>query len=108
MRIYKTTNGGGPLLEEVTQVPLSVAEIEDDVNFSLAPNPTSGRFTVSSEKEQIKRVEVFDLQGKAVLTTFPRAFSAEVDLTAFPEGVYLVQVLAGNQILTGKVMVYSE
>ena len=104
-RIYKTTNGGGPLVEEVDQVPLSVAEIKDDLNFSLTPNPTTGRFTVTSEKEQIKRIEVFDLQGKAVLTTFPKVFSAEVDLTAFPAGVYLVQVLAGDQILTGKVVV---
>lgn len=53
--IYKTTNGGGPLLEEVTQVPLSVAGIKDDLNFSMAPNPTKGMVTIKSEKEQIKR-----------------------------------------------------
>lgn len=105
MHIYKTTNGGGPLLEEVTQVPLSVAEIKDDLNFSMAPNPTTGRVTIKSEKEQIKRIEVFDLQGKSVLTNFPKAFEVNVDLTAFPAGVYLVQVLAGDKILTGKIVV---
>lgn len=105
MRIYKTTNGGGSLLEEVTQVPLSVVEIKDDLNFSMAPNPTTGRVTIKSEKEQIKRIEVFDLQGKSLLTTFPKAFEANVDLTAFPAGVYLLQVLAGDKILSGKIVV---
>src|SRR5690606_19687476 len=41
--IYKTTNGGGPLLDEVEQIVLSVKEIDDDLNFSIAPNPTSGQ-----------------------------------------------------------------
>ncbi len=104
-RIYKTTNGGGPLLEEVTQVPLSVAEIENDLNFSMAPNPTTGLVTIKSEKEQIKRIEVFDLQGKSVLTTFPKAFTASIYLTKYPSGIYLVQVLAGDKILSGKIVV---
>lgn len=104
-RIYKTTNGGGPLLEEVSQVPLSVKEIKDDLNFSMAPNPTKGRFTLTSEKEQIKRVEIFDLRGKSVLTRFPKSHTARIDLSDYPRGVYLVQILAGEQILTGKIVV---
>ncbi len=104
-RIYKTINGGGPLLEEVTQVPLSVAEIKDDLNFSMAPNPTTGLVTIKSENEQIKRIEVFDLQGKSILTSFPKAFAASIDLTKDPSGIYLVQVLAGDKILGGKIVV---
>ncbi len=72
-RIYKTTNGGGPLLEEVQQIPLSVREIEDDINFSIAPNPTSGQVTLRSETEIIKEVKVLGNEelSFSVLITYP-------------------------------------
>ena len=103
-RIYKTTNGGGPLLDEVTQIVLSVKEIEDDLNFSIAPNPTSGEVLVNSEKEKIKEVKVFDLQGKELFKTYPNDFNARIDLSKFANGIYLIQIMAGDKIRTGKIV----
>src|SRR5690606_26756254 len=102
--IYKTTNGGGPLLDEVTQIVLSVKEIDDDLNFSIAPNPTSGQVLVNSEKEKIKEVKVFDLQGKELFKTYPNDFNALIDLSKFAEGIYLIQIMAGDKIRTGKIV----
>lgn len=102
--IYKTTNGGGPLLDEVEQIVLSVKEIKDDLNFSIAPNPTKGRVTVTSEKEHIKEVKVFDLQGKELTKAYPNDFNVQIDLSKFESGVYLIQILAGNKIRTGKII----
>ena len=103
-RIYKTTNGGGPLLEEVEQIVLSVKEIDDDLNFSIAPNPTNGPVTITSEKEKIKEVKVFDMQGKQILAAYPNDFNATIDLTKFESGIYLIQIMAGDNIRTGKVL----
>jgi len=103
-RIYKTTNGGGPLLDEVTQIVLSVKEIDDDLNFSIAPNPTSGEVLVTSEKEKIKEVKVFDLQGKQLLQSYPNDFNAHIDLSKFDSGIYLIQIMAGDKIRTGKIV----
>ena len=103
-RIYKTTNGGGPLLDQVEQVVVSVKEIEDDLNFSIAPNPTSGQVTIRSETELIKEVKVFDLQGKELLRSYPNDFNVLVDLSKYDSGVYLIQIMAGDKIRTGKIV----
>lgn len=102
--IYKTTNGGGPLLDEVTQIVLSVKEIKDDLNFSISPNPTSGRVNITSKKEKIKEVKVFDLQGKELLQSYPNYFNAHIDLSKFDRGIYLIQILAADKIRTGKIV----
>ncbi|NEN22577.1 T9SS type A sorting domain-containing protein [Cryomorpha ignava] len=103
-RIYKTTNGGGPLLDEVEQIVLSVKEIDDDLNFSIAPNPTQGQVTVRSEKELIKEIKIFDLQGKELVQAYPNDFIVQIDLSKFESGVYLIQIMAGDIIRTGKIV----
>ncbi len=103
-RIYKTSNGGGPLLEEVEQIVLSVKEIDDDLNFSISPNPTKNWVTISSDKEKIKEVKVFDMQGKQIVSVYPNDFNATIDLSKFKSGIYLVQIMAGDKIRTGKVL----
>ena len=102
--IYKTLNGGGPLLDEVEQIPLSVKEIKEDINFSIAPNPTSGQVTIRSETEIIKEIKVFDLQGKELVKSYPNDFNVIVDLSKFESGVYLIQIMAGDKIRTGKIV----
>ncbi len=103
--IYKTTNGGGFLIDPVQEVSLSVKEIKDDVNFSIAPNPSSGAITIRSEKEKLLKVGVYDLQGKEVYSSFPQDFGATIDLQTHGKGMYIIQVMAGDQIRTAKVVV---
>ncbi len=103
--VYKTTNGGGFLIDPVQEVSLSVKEIKDDVNFSIAPNPTDGAITIRSEKEKLVQINVYDLQGKEVYSSFPQDFSATIDLQARGKGMYIIQVMAGDQIRTAKVVV---
>src|SRR5690554_408928 len=102
--VYKTTNGGGPLLDQVEQVVVSIKEIKDDINFSITPNPTSGQVTIRSETELIKEVKVFDLQGKELLRSYPNDFNVLVDLSKYDSGVYLIQIMAGDKIRTGKIV----
>ena len=100
----KCSSSSDPLLDEVEQIVLSVKEIDDDLNFSIAPNPTSGQVIVTSEKEKIKEVKVFDLQGKELLQSYPNDFNAHIDLSKFESGIYLIQIMAGDKIRTGKIV----
>ncbi len=103
--IYKTSNGGGPLLDQVNQIPLSVKEISDDIDFSIAPNPSAGVFIIRSEREALSQLSIYDLQGKEILSIFPKDFTATINLEPFGTGLYIVQVLAGDKIRTAKVVV---
>lgn len=76
-------------------------------NVAVYPNPSNGRFTVSSYDE-IKYVEVYDGLGKRVLTknaTRNNSRAIEVDLSKEPKGVYLYQVYdEDGKLQSGKVI----
>ena len=56
--------------------------------ISISPNPTNGKFTVSSRQGAIKKVEVFDLFGRKVL----ESKEPEIDMSNYPAGLYIWRV----------------
>ena len=58
---------------------------------TLAPNPTDGRLTVRCGAE-ITAVELYDMQGRAVLTAKGSDTEAVLDLSALPKGSYTAVV----------------
>ncbi|MEE9575361.1 MAG: T9SS type A sorting domain-containing protein [Gammaproteobacteria bacterium] len=55
------------------------------IDISLYPNPTTGEFAVTGASGEI---QVYDLFGRLVLT----ANEPQIDMSAFPKGVYLIRV----------------
>ncbi|MGJ8591566.1 MAG: T9SS type A sorting domain-containing protein [Aquaticitalea sp.] len=68
---------------------------EKTLDFSLYPNPCSGKFTISSKNENEKQLEVFDFFGKKI---YSNSFSNEliVNMSTYASGVYLVKVIGDN------------
>lgn len=66
--------------------------LRDGVSISVYPNPSAGMVSVSG-LEDGSVVRVFDLQGRAVLTTT----APSVDLSPLKAGVYLLQ--AGPELV---------
>ena len=58
---------------------------------TLAPNPTDGRLMVRCGAE-ITAMELYDMQGRAVLTAKGSGTEAVLDLTALPNGTYTAVV----------------
>ncbi len=91
-KIYKTTNGGGPLGDLVTQIPLSLEDIsKPQIAFELFPNPSTGVITIQCD-EPIDRVEVLDISGRLLYSNVAIPANGELDVYALPSGVYLVKV----------------
>ena len=86
---FFTTEGGHVGLAEREQKYLS-----------LYPNPTSGPCVV--EMEVASTVEIIDLQGRRLLTYQMHQGTNRLDLTGFPEGLYLIRSADG---IIGKVLV---
>ncbi len=78
--------------------------VEEVVNVSLTitPNPTTGIFTIENLPETSADVIVFDKLGSAILTSR----TANIDLSAFPAGLYYVTATDGVFRYTGKVVKY--
>ncbi|MEO8589711.1 MAG: T9SS type A sorting domain-containing protein [Flavobacteriales bacterium] len=75
------------------------------VAVTVGPNPTDGLVTLTTQGD-VDRIKVLTTDGRAVqdhgLTT--RAEKVQVDLSALPNGVYLLQCISGTGSRTLQVM----
>ena len=72
---------------EVTSVP------ENGLRSSLYPNPSSDSFTVEGK---VKEIKVFDALGQLVY----QGSDNVVDVKAWPEGMYFVRIVDGNDAVS--------
>jgi plastocyanin len=71
-----------------------IADLKLEGNFSVYPNPTSGLFTLS-DPNYISGSEyrIIDLSGKQIGRGFVNTNATQVDISRFPPGVYLIELL---------------
>jgi PKD repeat protein len=74
---------------------------------SVYPNPNSGIFnvTLAGEISSDMTVNVYNTLGELVRTVVADANTTSIDLSEFASGVYVVKVIADNQIATKKITV---
>ena len=71
-----------------TSCTLSFDTANPDFPVVMYPNPTSGKFTVTSEEEVY--VEIYDVSGKKVMTSFDE----NIDFSSHQSGIYFAKVIA--------------
>jgi hypothetical protein len=67
-----------------------------EILFSIVPNPGVGIFSLIS-KESPDEITVLNLEGEIILKA--NSSVSSIDLTGNPDGIYLVQVKKGDQIV---------
>ncbi|HZV70809.1 MAG TPA: T9SS type A sorting domain-containing protein [Saprospiraceae bacterium] len=78
----------------------------DDSSISVFPNPGSGKFTISSEKS-LGVLSVYNLLGERIYANdkLNAQSSAEVDLTMFGTGMYVITMTDGAKMYNRKVII---
>ncbi|MCU0441660.1 MAG: T9SS type A sorting domain-containing protein, partial [Bacteroidia bacterium] len=73
---------------------ISVEEVTSEAGpFSIYPNPTNGKFTISSKTNvEIKSIKLVDLLGRVVLTNTEMNTNAEIDLSKLNTGIYMLYI----------------
>jgi len=69
----------------------------DYQNIFIYPNPTSGLVSISFGSTQLQQaiVDVYNIEAKLLLTqTLRNTGHATIDLKSFPNGIYLIKVIA--------------
>ena len=87
---------------------ITTVGIEENINskISIAPNPTAGIVTLTSEMQKIVALEVKSVTGKSVFSSidYP-TMKVTVDLNDHPNGVYFVHVkLDDDSIIVKRVV----
>jgi subtilisin-like proprotein convertase family protein len=80
-----------------------VNEIADEQNISIYPNPVNDFFEISSV-ERISGIKIFSATGKEILYKRIDGFTASVDMTLYPSGLYVIQMSQGNKIINQRII----
>ncbi|MDO1450558.1 M43 family zinc metalloprotease [Rhodocytophaga aerolata] len=113
-----TNDGGNNLYLDNVRVVFRKETIEEEVNgyrnlsqaLQIFPNPNSGKFNILFNVYEPKNVEVriFNLIGQQVMYQSINGAQDvyEMDLTALPAGMYLVNASSGKEEVTKKVVIF--
>lgn len=80
-------NGCKKLSDTVLIQKLSVDNLNTQANYTIYPNPTTGKLIIDANQKF--SVDVLDILGKSILS---QQKNGEVDLSNYPDGVYLLRM----------------
>lgn len=89
------------LPQECTGIPVSVEQPETHVN-TIYPNPSTGRFTVQSNAEQM---ELFTLDGRLLQTFDLRNRGSLFEFTIAEKGMFICLFRSSDQVYYQKIVV---
>lgn len=78
---------------------LGIENAENEANVAIYPNPVRNMLNI--EGNNVKNVEVIDMDGRVVLTN-DRA--GQIDMSNLSDGVYMVRVMSENGVSTKKIV----
>jgi hypothetical protein len=82
----------------------------NSLNLNITPNPSNGIFTVyydfpdSLSNTQLIILNSQGVKAKEIKLTY-KQYATALDLSMYPKGVYLIQMISNNGILTKKVVI---
>ncbi|PCH66640.1 MAG: hypothetical protein COC01_07545 [Bacteroidetes bacterium] len=98
--IYKTTNGGGPVIIGVDNVN---SKKENEVK--IYPNPTTWLITVTGLPKETTRTMVYNILGELVhRQELNGSNDPLIDLSALPGGLYVIQLQNRQMTLRKKII----
>ena len=77
--------------------------IEEDLNFSVAPNPFTSSIAIRSD-EEMESIKVIDIAGKVVHNVNTGGKFASIDLSNLVNGYYMINVHANNSVFTKRII----
>jgi len=98
---YPLSENIGPLPDVFQAVftiapPAGVNEINSVNQWTVFPNPGNGTFNLVRKQNANAQFMVYDTQGRLLQEQYVQNLSTTLDLSAQPEGIYLVQYTEGN------------
>lgn len=83
-----------------------VSNVNHDV-LKVFPNPTSGLFSFTVDKQEPFQLEIFDIDGKKVMNaqSFTPQDIHQVDAEYLPKGIYTIRLMFKDEIATQKLFI---
>ena len=91
---------------EITDFVTGIPSNESSNSFTVYPNPVNGVLKVALPQSGHYSIEILSTTGQIVHRDYIETATAEIDVTGFPEGIYLVRVGTSDWSATEKIMIY--
>lgn len=107
-----TSLGVEPIVCNTTGAIIGIDQYQSEIPFSVYPNPNSGVFTLSLERELAGEslISVYNLTGKSI-ASYPhdgKELSVSYDLSQLANGVYFIQIENKFGIATRKIVITKD
>jgi hypothetical protein len=75
-------------------VPVGIADVQANTTLQIFPNPVvNGEFTIQNAALKAgDKVTIIDLQGRVIVNKVQLTVNNSINVSALPQGVYLVRV----------------
>ena len=83
----------------------STSNILKDAGVSIYPNPNSGIFTISSDKDAITSIRIFNTLGELVYTKNVNSKKSEIVIPEIAKGIYQLQLIFEKNTMNKKIMI---
>lgn len=98
---------GQSLIEACLMTNTSEAALSNSAGFRLSPNPAQDRIEIELENYNLSKtyqIKVWQPDGKLVFETNRQGKTTTLDVSAMPNGVYLIEVIQENKSWTKKLV----
>ena len=99
--IWVATSTG---VSKISAITSAVSAIKNN-GFDLFPNPSSDKIYITNENQKIQQLKIYNNLGALVYENNSNQLHYSIDVSPFSKGLYYVNVLSFDAILTKKIMV---
>ena len=99
--IWVATSTG---VSKISAIPSAVSAIKNN-GFDLFPNPSNDKIYITNENQKIQQLKIYNNLGVLVYENNSNQLHYSIDLSPFSKGLYYVNALSFDAILTKKIMV---
>ena len=76
----------------------------DNLSVKVYPNPTNGQIFIQSYSEETLQVAVYSVSGKIVHQQSEYSSEESIDISNYPDGVYIIRVHNNEEVVTRKIL----
>jgi len=99
--IWVATSTG---VSKISAIPSAVSAIKNN-GFDLFPNASNDKIYITNENQKIQQLKIYNNLGALVYENNSNQLHYSIDVSPFSRGLYYVNVLSFDAILTKKIMV---
>ena len=86
---------------EITDLDDAISDAE---KINIYPNPTDGLLYINVSNSIINDIVVTDISGQVYINETVNTDQTEIDLSSYPKGIYLVNIVTENDSYTKKIV----